>query len=83
MYKSILENVYQAGMLQSEELRDRCKGTRLLVCDVFDRVLSRDFVDYSADGDRQARIVSLLVKRTMRAWVDLVHIGAGWVFDHG
>ena len=43
------------------------------VCEADSRVLSNDFVVYSAYGNRQARGVSLLVKRSLDASVDLVH----------
>lgn len=47
---------------------------------MFASVLSNDFVVYSAYGDRQARGVSLLVKHSLGARVDLVYVDAeGWL----
>lgn len=45
---------------------------RHFVCDVVARVLSSDFIVYSAYGNQLARPVSLLVKRSLRVRVDLV-----------
>lgn len=52
------------------------------VCRVDAHVLPSDFVVYSAYGDRLARDVSLLVKHTLDAKVDLVYVdgsGEGWL----
>ena len=46
------------------------------VCEADERVLSGDYVVFSAYGDRLARGVSLLVKRSLDAVVDIVHVGA-------
>lgn len=46
------------------------------VCNVDACVLSNDFV-YSAYGNRQARGISLLVKRNLGTRVDLIHVDAG------
>lgn len=47
----------------------------LFVCNVDACVLETDFVVYSAYGERQARGISLLVKRTLDAKMNLVHAG--------
>lgn len=46
------------------------------MCDVDANVLFNDFVIYSAYLDRRARGVSVLVKRSLDAMVDLVYVGA-------
>lgn len=48
------------------------------VCDVDACVLFIDFV-YSAYGDRLVKVVSLLMRRTLGARVDLVHVNVRWV----
>lgn len=40
-------------------------------------MLSSDFVVYSTHGNQQAKCVSLLIKRTLRARVDLFYVDAG------
>lgn len=47
------------------------------VCEVDVRALSSDYVICSAYGDQLARNVSLRVKRTLGARVDLVHVDLG------
>lgn len=48
------------------------------VCNIDVRVLSSDFVVYSACGNQLARGVSLLVKLSLDVKVDLVHVDEGW-----
>lgn len=47
------------------------------VCDFDARVLSRDFVVYSAHGGQLTRGVSLLDNRSLDARLDLVQVDAG------